>query len=183
MRNLLRVLIVPAVCTAAACATTGSAAAVPRPFPAARAASTAAPEARDAARAVPRGPAADPGRLSLASAVVSTAMGYRGVPYKLGGSDPSGFDCSGLVQFVMRQHAITMPRTVAEQFTIGEMAPSIEAGDLVFFQTIGSKASHVGIAIDAETFIHAPNSRGAVRIERLDSQYWSDRFLGAKRVF
>ena len=54
---------------------------------------------------------------------------------------------------------------------------------LVFFQTAGSKASHVGIAIDETSFVHAPNSRGVVRVDRLDGAYWSSRFLGARRVF
>jgi cell wall-associated NlpC family hydrolase len=105
------------------------------------------------------------------------------VPYRLGGADPTGFDCSGFVQYVLRQHAIAMPRTVAEQFVVGDVTPAVEAGDLVFFQTIGSKASHVGIAIDAYSFVHAPNSRGVVRVDRLDAPYWAGRFLGARRVF
>jgi cell wall-associated NlpC family hydrolase len=75
-----------------------------------------------------------------------------------------------------------MPRTVAEQFQVGARAREIAPGDLVFFQTEGSKASHVGIAVDAESFVHAPNSRGVVRVERLDSSYWAARFIGARRV-
>ena len=128
-------------------------------------------------------PAAPESRMSMAAALITTALDLRGIPYRLGGADLTGFDCSGFVQYVMRQHGVTMPRTVIEQFVVGDPAGAIETGDLVFFQTIGSSASHVGIAIDGESFVHAPNSRGVVRVERLDSPYWSSRFLEARRVF
>jgi cell wall-associated NlpC family hydrolase len=121
--------------------------------------------------------------MALSSAVLATAMSLTGIPYRLGGADPSGFDCSGFVQYVLRQHGIGMPRTVIEQFGVGSEPTGVEAGDLVFFQTVGSKASHVGIAIDGGSFVHAPNSRGVVRVERLDAPYWMGRFVGARRVF
>ena len=119
----------------------------------------------------------------LSAAVLGTAMALTGVPYRLGGSDPTGFDCSGFVQYVLRQHAVSMPRTVIQQFGVGDTPHAVEPGDLVFFQTVGSRASHVGIAIDAVSFVHAPNSRGVVRVDRLDAPYWAGRFLGARRVF
>ena len=129
------------------------------------------------------GPAPSGDRTSLSEAILSTAMSLRGIPYRLGGADTAGFDCSGLVQYVLRQHSIDMPRTVIEQFSVGASTPDIAPGDLVFFQTIGSQASHVGIAVDDVSFVHAPNSRGVVRIDRIDAPYWSSRFLGARRVF
>lgn len=122
-------------------------------------------------------------RSVLAADILSTALGLRGIPYRLGGSDLSGFDCSGFVQYVLARHSIAMPRTVAEQFGVGQRSRDVEAGDLVFFQTLGASASHVGIAVDAHSFVHAPNSRGVVRIDRLDAPYWSDRFVGARRVY
>lgn len=121
-------------------------------------------------------------RAGLAADVLSTALALRGIPYRLGGSDLSGFDCSGFVQYVLARHSVAMPRTVAQQYGVGERTRDVEPGDLVFFQTLGSSASHVGIAVDRETFVHAPNSRGVVRVDRLDSTYWSARFLGARRV-
>ena len=174
----------------AACASTSAYA--PRPFPGAPVVRAAPPGIEGPASAVPptaspapAGPAAvSPGeRARLAAGVLSTALGLRGIPYRLGGSDLSGFDCSGFVQYVLARHAVPMPRTVVEQFEVGDRPRDIEPGDLVFFQTVGSKASHVGIAVDEFSFVHAPNSRGVVRIDRLDTPYWSDRFLGARRVY
>ena len=133
--------------------------------------------------AAPDVPLDESDRARLAADVLSTALGLRGIPYRLGGTDLSGFDCSGFVQYVLARHAVPMPRTVAQQFKVGRKANDIEPGDLVFFQTIGSKASHVGIAVDEYSFVHAPNSRGVVRIDRLDAPYWAGRFLGARRVY
>lgn len=189
MQRLALVLLTVAVSTA--CASTGAYS--PRPFPTGPGGS-AAPRSRPsipggpgrAAASTPReaaGPFVSSDRASTSAAVLTTAMGLTGVPYRLGGTDPTGFDCSGFVQYVLRQHAIGMPRTVIEQFGVGDVPQAVEPGDLVFFQTSGSKASHVGIAIDAQSFVHAPNSRGVVRVDRLDAPYWAGRFLGARRVY
>lgn len=188
------ILAVAALAASAGCASVmTSGAHTPRPFPGAPAAARRPAPARVAHVPAPSAiapdalPAAGPSltteRSVVSSALITTALGLQGVPYRLGGTDLTGFDCSGFVQYVLRQHAIGMPRTVIEQFGVGQPAGGIEAGDLVFFQTLGSQASHVGIAIDGESFVHAPNSRGVVRVERLDSPYWSSRFLGARRVF
>jgi cell wall-associated NlpC family hydrolase len=108
----------------------------------------------------------------------------RGTPYRNGGSDPTGFDCSGFVKYVFEQYGIAMPRDVRRQFEVGANvdAPSLEPGDLVFFSTVAPGASHVGIAVGGDQFVHAPSSTGVVRVERLSAQYWSTRFVGAKRV-
>jgi cell wall-associated NlpC family hydrolase len=193
MRFALALVTVGACAGCASSLTSGTYS--PRPFPKADAPAATAP-ARVRTAPAPStapapapstvsvsGPAVSTDRIAVSSALITTALALRGIPYRLGGADLNGFDCSGLVQYVMRQHGIDMPRTVIEQFDIGATTNAIETGDLVFFQTIGSKASHVGIAIDAETFVHAPNSRGVVRVERLDAPYWSSRFLGARRVF
>ena len=186
------------VSASAACVTTGAYS--PRPFPTGPAGVAAPapslpgpdPSASHAPAGVlpdPSGPAgvSSPGvphdRAAMSAAVLSTAMGLTGVPYQLGGASPSGFDCSGFVQYVLGRHGIVMPRTVIEQYDVGDVTPAIEPGDLVFFETVGSNASHVGIAVDASSFVHAPNSRGVVRVDRLDAPYWADRFLGARRIF
>jgi cell wall-associated NlpC family hydrolase len=58
----------------------------------------------------------------------------------------------------------------------------VREGDLLFFQTEGSGASHVGIAVGGDSFVHAPSTSGVVRVERAGTRYWSDRFVGARRV-
>jgi cell wall-associated NlpC family hydrolase len=88
------------------------------------------------------------------------------------------------VQFVFAQHGVGMPRRVGDQFNAGKtVQPSqLEPGDLVFFTTVAPGASHVGIALGGDTFIHAPSSTGEVRVERMSAAYWSTRFVGARRV-
>jgi len=139
---------------AAACASTG---AVPRPFP--------LPGSADAARPAPAAPVAPVDGYAL----TTTALSLRGVPYKDGGSDTSGFDCSGFIQYVFAQNGVQLPRDVHEQFETGRRvrAEDIAPGDLLFFATTTRSASHVGIAIDSDQFIHAPSSKGVVRVERL----------------
>ncbi len=114
----------------------------------------------------------------------STALSLRGAPYRNGGTDPNGFDCSGLVRYVFGQHGVPVPREVREQFRVGKNVPRdrLEPGDLVFFSTVAPGASHVGIAIGGDQFVHAPSERGVVRVEQLSTQYWASRFIGAKRV-
>jgi cell wall-associated NlpC family hydrolase len=116
--------------------------------------------------------------------VVGTALALRGAPYRNGGSDPSGFDCSGFVWYVFSQHGIAVPRTVLELFRAGQPVRerNIQPGDLVFFETTGRSASHVGVVVGADEFIHAPSSRGEVRVEHLTTSYWARRFVGARRI-
>jgi cell wall-associated NlpC family hydrolase len=119
-----------------------------------------------------------------AYALVGTALNLRGTPYRNGGSDLTGFDCSGFTQYVFAQHGIGLPRSVEEQVQIGKKVKPEElaSGDLVFFSTVSRGASHVGIVVGGDEFIHAPTSNGVVRVEHLSSTYWSQRFLEARRV-
>jgi cell wall-associated NlpC family hydrolase len=160
--------------TAAGCASTG---AVPQPFPR-PGGSGAAPPAPAVA-----GAASIP-HVTDGYAVAGTALGLRGIPYRNGGADPSGFDCSGFIWYVFGQHGVHVARTVSELFREGvEVNPNtLEAGDLLFFNTQGAGASHVGMAIGGDEFVHAPSSRGEVRVERMSSQYWAARFVGARRI-
>jgi cell wall-associated NlpC family hydrolase len=156
------------------CASTGF---VPRPFPTPTGSAALAPPAPVDAP-TPAVTAPDP------YALVGTALNLRGTPYRNGGSDPSGFDCSGFTQYVFAQHGIALPRAVEEQFQVGrDVKPAdLTSGDLVFFSTVSRGASHVGIAIGGDEFVHAPSSTGVVRVEHLSSSYWSQRFLAAKRL-
>jgi cell wall-associated NlpC family hydrolase len=146
---------------ATGCASTG---AVPKPFPMP---SVSAPAPREEA-----------------SAVIGTALQLRGFPYRNGGAGPNGFDCSGFTQYVFAQHGLALPRAVHDQFKVGQPVKlaQVAAGDLLFFTTTEPGASHVAIAIDGEQFVHAPSSTGVVRVERLAARYWSDRFVGARRL-
>jgi cell wall-associated NlpC family hydrolase len=106
------------------------------------------------------------------------------VPYRLGGADPAGFDCSGLVQYVFAQYGVVVPRVVEQQYEIGDKVKDkdIKPGDLLFFSTKGPGATHVAIAIGEDRFVHAPNSTGVVRVEGFTSTYWSSHYKGARRV-
>jgi cell wall-associated NlpC family hydrolase len=119
-----------------------------------------------------------------AYALVGTALALRGTPYRNGGSDPHGFDCSGFTQYVYSQYGVLLPRDVADQFKQGRSvkADAIAPGDLVFFSMTGPGASHVAIAVGGDEFVHAPSSSGVVRVERISSSYWAPRFVGARRV-
>ncbi len=104
-------------------------------------------------------------------AVTGTALTLRGVPYRNGGADLTGFDCSGFTQYVFGRHGIALPRDVKDQFAVGNAVSrdDIAAGDLVFFTTVAPGASHVGISLGGDEFVHAPSSRGVVRVEHLSS--------------
>ena len=117
-------------------------------------------------------------------AAASLALSLQGVPYANGGADTDGFDCSGFVQYVFAQSGVALPRNVREQVEAGrEVEGAPQAGDLVFFAIDGERVSHVGIATGPGTFVHAPSSRGVVRVESLTSPYWSRRYAGARRVW
>jgi len=169
--------------------------AVPRPFPGAPAPPVATPveTAAPPAGAAVSSPSAEttppPSAIAGApapwvSSLLTSALALRGTPYRMGGTDPSGFDCSGFVRFVFAQVGHQLPREVQAQFKTGRPIPrdQIQAGDLVFFETVSKGASHVGIALGNDEFVHAPSSRGVVRTERYTLEYWAKRWVGARRV-
>lgn len=116
--------------------------------------------------------------------VLATAQRFMGTPYVWGGEDPSGFDCSGFVQYVYAMHGVRLPRTADIQFGAGRAVPrgQEQPGDLVFFETYAPGASHVGLYLGSGSFIHA-SSVGFVRISSLSEDYFSARYLGARRVY
>jgi len=196
------VVIVIFSATFAACASSGMVY-TPQPFPvpggrggtvAVPAPSTADPTTTATAPGTPSTAPKEPYAPTKPSAPLSgsadgyalsgTALSLRGAPYREGGIDPNGFDCSGFVRYVYEQHGLSMPRQVRDQFKVGKAIDRnrLEPGDLVFFSTVAPGASHVGIMIGGDQFIHAPSEKGVVRVESLAAQYWASRFVGAKRV-
>jgi cell wall-associated NlpC family hydrolase len=168
-----------------ACASTG---AVPRPFPvpggpAVPGTPGSPPSGEPVSASLPAGRRAAPGPPD-SYALVGTALSLRGSPYRTGGSDPEGFDCSGFTQYVFAQYGVALPRGVRDQFRLGQVLrpQELAPGDLVFFTTTAPGATHVAIAIGGDEFVHAPTSSGVVRVERLSSGYWAPRYVGARRV-
>lgn len=115
--------------------------------------------------------------------LAQTAKQYIGIPYVYGGTSTSGLDCSGYTQLVFKKLGYSLKRTAASQFTQGSAVSksNLQAGDLVFFNTTGKTASHVGIYLGGGSFIHAGVSNG-VSIASLNSSYWKPKYTGARRV-
>lgn len=120
---------------------------------------------------------------SSARALINSALSLQGIRYSWGGTSRNGFDCSGFVQYVFRQHGVRLPRTSREQARVGSAVPrdSLRAGDLVFFITRGRSISHVGIYIGNNRFVHASSGGGRIRVDALQG-YYSRRYAGARRV-
>ncbi|MDN7181126.1 NlpC/P60 family protein [Caballeronia sp. SEWSISQ10-4 2] len=114
------------------------------------------------------------------------AMSLVGVPYRWGGNTPeAGFDCSGLVRYVVdRAASVNLPRTTADMSGRGESVEPDEVapGDLIFFNTTGRPHSHVGIYVGKLRFVNAPSTGGTVRLDYLTNPYWAKRFDGIRRV-
>lgn len=115
--------------------------------------------------------------------LVSTALKFKGVPYRYGGETPKGFDCSGLVWYVFKEQGKALPRMADQQFLTGKKVneKDLRPGDVVFFTTTEPGASHCGIYSGDGKFIHASSSRGVME-SRLSDVYWKPRYLGARRM-
>lgn len=109
-----------------------------------------------------------------------------GLDYRYGGNSPvTGFDCSGLVAHVyLEAWNIRLPRNTSAQSKAGMPVSlaELQAGDLVFYDTLKRPYSHVGIYLGDGKFVHAPKTGAQVRVESLKSAYWSQRFNGARRI-
>ena len=112
--------------------------------------------------------------------VVGIAMQYLGVPYRWGGADPSGFDCSGFIMYVYSQMGVSLPHHAASQYGIGVPVSreELQAGDLVFFNGLG----HAGIYVGGGTFIHAPHTGDVVKISSLSDSWYAATWVGARRI-
>ena len=115
------------------------------------------------------------------SRLLDVATRQLGTPYRYGGADPRGFDCSGLVHYVHRHIGLAVPRTAAAQRQYAQPIPlrRLKAGDLVFFRIDGGKGNHVGIYEGGGRFIHAPSSGKRVSRAHLSNPYWQRHLTGA----
>jgi cell wall-associated NlpC family hydrolase len=129
--------------------------------------------------------AIQPPRAERSEALLQTLLAL-GLDYHHGGSShATGFDCSGLVAHVYQQAwGIRLPRTSLEQSRAGVPIGlgELQAGDLVFYNTLNRPFSHVGIYVGDGRFVHAPKSGARVRVESLHGAYWKQRFNGARRI-
>lgn len=123
---------------------------------------------------------------SSAQEILINALSLTGIKYKYGGNSPeTGFDCSGFVRYVFQQAAnLTLPHGARAISQIGQTVPveQLRPGDLVFFNTLKSAFSHVGIYLGNNRFIHAPSSGGGIHVVNMTDDYWSKRFNGARRI-
>ncbi len=123
---------------------------------------------------------------STAQEIILQALGQTGVKYKYGGISPdSGFDCSGFVRYVFKEAAnLTLPHGARAMSQIGKNVPEkeLKPGDLVFFNTMKSVYSHVGIYVGNNRFIHSPSAGSSISVADMNDSYWSKRFTGARRV-
>ncbi|HEV3010432.1 MAG TPA: C40 family peptidase [Burkholderiales bacterium] len=155
----MKVFLSIVVIAVAGCAST------PRPAPVASSGSTK--------------PAAD--RAVQAAGYAQTMIGK---PYRYGGSGPSGFDCSGLVQYSYKQAGLALPHNTEKQRSASRAVKVAELrrGDLLFFNQEGKKYGHVAIYVGDGKFVHAPSSGKSVRSDRLDSPYWKKHLSEARRI-
>lgn len=115
--------------------------------------------------------------------IATYAQSFVGYPYVYGGSSPSGFDCSGFMQYLFKQFGVSINRTATAQLANGysvsydEMKP----GDIIYFG-YGNSASHVGMYIGGGNFVHAANRATGVVITSLSESYYANRFLCAHRI-
>ena len=131
-------------------------------------------------------PTDNPAATVSGSEIVSLAQQYLGVPYVYGGSSPSGFDCSGFTMYIFAQVGVKLPHGATSQLSYGASVSrsELQPGDLVFFQDYGAVASHVGIYIGGDQFIHASSSSGnsrCVTVSSLAESYYANHYYTARR--
>ncbi len=117
--------------------------------------------------------------------IIVEAQKYLGTRYISGGTSPAGFDCSGLVYYVLQQLGYSPYRTPVDQYKHGTSVEKsdLKPGDLVFFAGTGASGiSHVGIYAGGGQFLHAPNSRSTVSYSDLTTGYWANHYYGARRI-
>lgn len=130
-------------------------------------------------------PTAEPPAGNRIQVMLKHALALLGTPYRWGGTTTNGFDCSGLVGYVFKTTlGIELPRVSRDMAKAGELISDrsqLTPGDLVFFGHRG-RVSHVGIYVGDGQFVHAPRTGRDVTVSRLDSGYWANEYLEARRV-
>lgn len=126
----------------------------------------------------------NPKSYAHATSIISTANGYMGVPYIMGGTNPSrGMDCSAFVQQVFARNGISLPRTARTQARVGSPVPldQIRPGDRLYFSCKNSYIDHCGIYIGGGQFIHCSASHGGVAIDSLAKNYYWQNLITVRR--
>jgi len=123
---------------------------------------------------------------SSVQSVLNLAYSKQGLPYVWGAEGPNSFDCSGFTKYVFKNSVgVSIPRTSKEQANFGQTVSksNLQPGDMVFFTTDGSgQVSHVGIYVGGGSMIHAPSSGKNIKVTSIESSYYTQRFVTAKRV-
>ena len=125
-----------------------------------------------------------PESLNLGLKAAALAREQMGKQYQWGAAGPDRFDCSGLTQYVFGHLGVDLPRVSRDQAGVGQDIgrSELQPGDLVFFNTSGSKINHVGIYLDHGEFVHAPRKHMPVRTDSLNDSWWRSRFRLARRL-
>ena len=123
-------------------------------------------------------------RVTAGDRAAAVALEQVGVPYRYGGSTPSGFDCSGLVQYSYTRAGVRVPRTTGQLWSASNPVGrgELRAGDLLFF-SIEGKMSHVGVYLGEQRFVHAPQSGRKVSVASLSSPFYRAAFIRAGRPY
>jgi cell wall-associated NlpC family hydrolase len=117
---------------------------------------------------------------STHSGAADAALGQLGTPYVWAGSQPGGFDCSGLVMWAFAQVGVSLPHSTYADYSLGVPVSrdQLQPGDLVFFDGLG----HMGIYIGGDQFVHAPHTGDVVKISSLGEGWYSSTYVGARRI-
>ncbi len=121
---------------------------------------------------------------SLGEEVAVRAIALVGKPYRYGGADLDGFDCSGLVFYIYHELGVEVPRTAAEQHHIAAVVSrdELQPGDLLFFRIKRKRISHVGIYVGDNRFVHAPQSGKRIQLRSLTEKYYARHWVSAGRL-
>ena len=124
-----------------------------------------------------------PSNAAPADRAAALAAKMVGKPYKYGGSSPSGFDCSGLVQYSFKQAGVSLPHNTVQQRSATRVVnvAELRRGDLLFFNQEGKRYGHVGIYLGDGKFVHAPSSGKSVRSDALSNPYWKKHLSEVRR--